>query len=578
MNSILFTHNTLGHTFASECFSLEHDWSARSAWNPRVARASDAHMHDTKINIGRRGRHHIPAVVPVDSPMPGICAHLPCSSRCCLERSVARAGKWDGLENPVSAAATLNLTLFGNSVAMSNNFASTRAFAVELGANIGRQVSFGYAPSKGGIDASHERYCGLGGAEYSQLFVIQYNRFRGEAGELVSYLRSQPHQSLITSVSHCAVTMFTKQERGDCEYKACQLSEVRDAGSNVNAASQMLARRRGVDVHVDLCAAFRVLLHGECGPELAWTRRRRWPEESNARFARLYEEFYNINDSATNTCGRAKPKNRGVDAVHLSRYGDLMLGCLLARAVAAAMRHPQTNHSILPKASRGAARARGTAISTRGSPVATWPKSHTMRRRTWCFSQDGRSPAISPVSHSPEWVLIDPDTGKPPQTQRDGPMAAPACVQNKHRHRIATSVWRATAPGAKMTFHIPHSSSLSAELYHHHSHRMGSLQVKIEGVVSTVLDTCCPTHCLRQFPNQGFTFLRLIATDIYKVGAHVGFSTAAAGHLRVEVVALPSNESSCAPSNISSPYQLDLFSLMGESADLIRSAHLQSVT
>merc|ERR1712232_843666 len=160
--------------------------------------------------------------------------------------------------------------------------------------------------------------------------------------------------------------------------------------------------------------------------------------------------------------------------------------------------------------------------------------------QNYCNAQDGLGHDIVVLSQV-GWTCTNPYSQRRSSHHR-------ACKGNGHMVWDAanTTVWRAMRPGATMVAKIKSGFAVYVEMYHHHDRNMGSAIFTV-GNQTTVVDTCCPTDCLgKSLPGQGFTFLKLVATNVYSES--------------ISIFAAPSNTSSCQSSNL--PYQLDLFSII----------------
>ena len=434
------------------------------------------------------------------------------------------------------SSTRLRLVLIGNSVAASNVYLSTRTLLKRLSEwRPSLQFELVFDAAIGGVNDDHAMACELPNQPKPDIVLFQST---GQLDRgLPAYYHSQTPRPLMIGVSHCAVSQYTRAERGSCSYPAC----LKD-WSSFNSDWLKLAAQFGM-LYLDLCSATRDLLHGQCAEEWEWTSAHNWPSVGSAsRFARLYEELHNIRGGSSfcgASAGAATLSRIGVDGVHYQSRGDLLIGCILA---AAAIRSAgQGNKDVLHPGN-------GTKLIT--TPV-------------WCQAQDGVAEPIQPALAS-GWRVIDPRASggnKAPESWLDMNQSeivarcpAAAGVPAAYLGRARRSVWRAFKPGAKMVVRLPAGASeIHAEFYHHHDLPMGTAKLLLEGRLVGKINTCCKRDCLPHHPGQGYTFRSLVAS---------GLDVSVSHELEVQADPIRPN-SSCLHSSASSAYQLDLFALVG---------------
>ena len=176
---------------------------------------------------------------PQAAPEP-VCARGLCDDSCCLADAV-----YDHLPRGLGGALRLktnaSVALFGNSVAMSNGFLSTKAAIAALGLH-GWDMHMGYLPRKGGIDASHAALCTASSVS-SDVVIIQFNTFLITMAMRVLVQNLQRHRSppIIVAIFHCAMDHYTERERSACPFVACR-GEHQNQTSSLNSAKSFAAQ------------------------------------------------------------------------------------------------------------------------------------------------------------------------------------------------------------------------------------------------------------------------------------------------------------------------------------------------
>ena len=102
-----------------------------------------------------------------------VCAGGLCDGVCCLSGAVFDRLP-HGLARTLRHRSNATVALFGNSVAMSNGFLSTKTAIAALGMHgVVQGMHMGYLPRKGGVDTSHAALCA--GNVGADVVIIQYN-------------------------------------------------------------------------------------------------------------------------------------------------------------------------------------------------------------------------------------------------------------------------------------------------------------------------------------------------------------------------------------------------------------------
>ena len=212
--------------------------------------------------------------------------------------------------------------------------------------------------------------------------------------------------------------------------------------------------------------------------------------------------------ASSSGCER-KPNHFGKDHVHFGPEGDRLVGCLITRALLAALRNddPAVPGASLTAAGRGGAPPLATtavALALAPAPPRPVPRAgepgHGGSPRAWCYAQGGRDRPLQPSS-SDGWEIVNPRTGAldRPSAPRPQPVVlagaqahsastvgypdrglggagvnragaggadatreigdAPAGCGGAHAalsgRAVQDTVWRALAPGAEMVINLP---------------------------------------------------------------------------------------------------------------------------
>ena len=147
------------------------------------------------------------------------CFDGPVPSACLLDHAIHdfTAGY---VHRTFESSTRLRLVLIGNSVAASNVYLSTRTLLKRLSEwRPSLQFELVFDAALGGVNEDHAMACELPNQPKPDIVLFQNT---GKSNHrLPAYYHSQTPRPLMIGVSHCAVSEYTRAERGNCSYPAC---------------------------------------------------------------------------------------------------------------------------------------------------------------------------------------------------------------------------------------------------------------------------------------------------------------------------------------------------------------------
>eukprot|EP01062_Namystynia_karyoxenos_P016424 TRINITY_DN15999_c1_g3_i2.p1 TRINITY_DN15999_c1_g3~~TRINITY_DN15999_c1_g3_i2.p1 ORF type:complete len:559 (+),score=98.30 TRINITY_DN15999_c1_g3_i2:55-1731(+) len=409
-----------------------------------------------------------------------VCAGLPCSSACCINRALSAEG-WEALGRRLRAGRLRQLSVAGNSVARANDYLMVRTLTGILSRGGGGRVSHTHALVRGGMHPEHLYHCGTGGLAAADGILVEYDQFTGQrhAEDLLRFMLAMPHHPALLIMTNCDVTDFNRSEIGGFRgYKGSHAlpkmmaewsKDVDDKRRIRHLEGPMLAHYRVARVH--MCGAYRALLHNEC------------PEERRySSFAELWRDMF-----------AGYPG--GGDWLHPGPTGSKLRACLAARGVL-----------------RAAAQADAGEPPPTELPAPFLPD--TLLRPEWpafCLTAGPSDPFLGGLMGSR--LVPSANHGWTRRTARGGEK------QWLQAQDVGASIEIPTPVGAT-TLHMQH--------YVHHNLGMGLARVTVTragggepAAQPKEVDGCCPADCVPGLPGQGIYAKTLIADGLSSKHPHV---------------------------------------------------------
>eukprot|EP00035_Acanthoeca_spectabilis_P027350 m.466235 g.466235 ORF g.466235 m.466235 type:complete len:536 (-) comp25043_c0_seq1:91-1698(-) len=405
-------------------------------------------------------------VEKAESAVNAACANV--SDRCgpcCRERAARTGARVEQFRRLLlSGAATINISVVGNSVARQNDFATTRDFVQSLEA-MAPLTTFDvrHQAVAGGFEPKHLMQCGAAAAELetADVIVVEWSSPAGvhsaldtEFERLIRRFISLPRQPLVIYISHCTMADFSTDPDWAADPGRKSVGEPDGYWETLRVYERKLAAFYGIPF-VDTCAAFTSFLRSgepcdDVHPDL-------------------------LLNHSTELIPLLLP-----DYLHQNERLNQLQACLMTAAVIGPPACDPTSQHSLGALPPRAGRSLLEQVGPDGLKFVSFDEVKSSKMPVFCLTARDGTLLVDPAGVASGWQLKQGGAGGQKKW----------LFTNETKARFAT---RTPAPATHYT----------VEVYTHHDLPLGLVRVVVNGT-STIIDPCCPApQCAGTLKGRG---------------------------------------------------------------------------